>query len=139
MREKRINILIALPKKSQQVFGGSPVWHKGTFYKSRKRIARKLQNPRIASIHFHTLRHWKATMLYHQTKDILYVKEILGHKRIENTMKYINIERAIYAQLDDQKIHTKVARNVTEARKLIEEGWEYVHDMDGVRIYRKRK
>jgi hypothetical protein len=54
-------------------------------------------------------------------------------------MKYINIERAIYAELDDQKFHTKVARNVREARELIEEGWKYVHDMESVRIYRKRK
>ena len=62
---KLINMLDALSKKSQRVFGDSPVWHKATFYKSRKYIARKLQNPRILRIHFHTLRHWKATMLYY--------------------------------------------------------------------------
>jgi hypothetical protein len=95
--------------------------------------------PELLEVTFHSIRHWKGTTLYHRTKDILYVKEILGHKRIENTVKYINIERAIYAELDDQKFHTKVARNVREARELIEEGWKYVHDMESVRIYRKRK
>lgn len=95
--------------------------------------------PELLEVTFHSIRHWKGTTLYHETKDILYVKEFLGHKRIENTMKYINIERAIYAQHDDQKFYTEVARNVREARELIEEGWEYVHDKDGVSIYRKRK
>jgi len=28
-------------------------------------------------------------MLYHQTKDILYVKDFLGHKSIDNTMIYV--------------------------------------------------
>jgi integrase len=40
---KLINILNALPKKSQRVFGDSPVWHKGTFSKSRKRIAKNFR------------------------------------------------------------------------------------------------
>jgi len=48
-------------------------------------ITHKLQNPRILKITFHTLRHWKDTMEYNRTKDILYVKQVLGHKRIENT------------------------------------------------------
>jgi len=32
-----------------------------TFLKQRKRIAAKMGNPRLQQIHFHTLRHWKAT------------------------------------------------------------------------------
>jgi len=36
-------------------------------------------------IHFHTFRHWKATMEYHKTKAILHVMKVLGHKNINNT------------------------------------------------------
>jgi len=33
-------------------------------------------------------------MEYHKTKDILHVKRVLGHKRIENTMVYTHLVRA---------------------------------------------
>jgi len=36
-------------------------------------------------IHFHTFRHWKATMEYYKTKAILHVMKVLGHKNINNT------------------------------------------------------
>ncbi len=48
----------------------------------RKTLAQKLNNPRIKQISFHTLRHWKGTMEYHNTKDIMHVKYVLGHKNI---------------------------------------------------------
>jgi hypothetical protein len=48
----------------------------------KKHITEKLQNPRLLQITFRTLRHWKATMEYHKTKDILNVINLLGHKSI---------------------------------------------------------
>ena len=65
-------------------------------------MSQKLQNHRIMQIHFHTLRHWKATMLYHQTKDILYVKNFLGHKKIENTLLYIQLAEVIFKETTDE-------------------------------------
>ena len=52
------------------------------FYETRKSLSRKLQNPNFMKITFKTFRHWKATIEYHRTKDILYVKELLGHKQL---------------------------------------------------------
>ena len=52
------------------------------FERQRKRLAVRLQNPRLMQIHFHTLRHYKATSEYHKTKDILHVMQLLGHKNI---------------------------------------------------------
>lgn len=40
----------------------------------------------------HTLRHTFATYIYKQTKDILVVKEILGHETINATMIYLHID-----------------------------------------------
>lgn len=75
-------MLSALPKVSGKVFTVARASSIGTtFYASRKRLARKLQNSRLARISFHTFRHWKATTLYHRTRDILYVKQFLGHKK----------------------------------------------------------
>jgi integrase len=51
----------------------------------RKRIAQKVQNPRLTKIMFKTLRTWKGTMEYHRTKDVLYVMQMLGHKTSKTT------------------------------------------------------
>jgi len=41
-------------------------------------------------------------MLYHQTKDILYVKEFLGYKKIEDTLLYVQISEAIFKETTDE-------------------------------------
>ena len=136
---KLIGMLKQLPKRSEKVFGyHNPRCKKANFRTTRKRVAAHLQNPRILRITFHTFRHWKATMLYHQTKDILFVKEFLGHKRIDNTLRYIQLEKALFNAGNDE-FHVKVARTLDEACKLLETGFEYVTDMDGAKIFRKRK
>jgi len=136
---KLIDMLNALPKTSKRVFGDrSMLGRKATLYRSRKLIAKKLQNPRILRIHFHTRRHWKATILYHQTKDVIFVKNFLGHKRIENTLLYIQLAETIFKDTSSQFM-SRVAKTVKGARSLIEAGFEYVTDMDGVKIFRKRK
>jgi len=43
----------------------------------------------VVLLSLHTMKYWKAAMLYHQTKGFLFVKQFLGHKSIENTELYI--------------------------------------------------
>jgi len=100
----------------------------------RKVIANKLQNPRICLISFKSLRHFKATMEYHRTKDILYVKELLGHVSITSTLVYTHL-----VNFESDEWTCKVANNLEEAVKLVEAGFEYVTDMDSVKVFRKRK
>jgi len=138
---KLINMLNALPRKSLRVFGDGPINSiKSTFIKARRRLAFKLQNPRLLQIHFHTIRHWKATMEYHRTNDILHVKELLGHKKLDNVAIYVQIDKKLFADTDDSFI-CKVAHNVGEAVALVEAGFEYVTGEyeDGGKIFRKRK
>jgi len=135
-----LNMLAALKakSKSQRVFTPNLRALRRVFQRQRERLARKLQNPRLRLIHLHTFRHWKATMLYHQTKDILYVMNFLGHKSIKNTLIYIQLEEAIFKEESDEYI-CKVAKNLDEAKELIELGFEYVTEMEGVKLFRKRK
>lgn len=79
-------------------------------------------------------------MEYHKARDILHVKKLLGHKRINNTLKYIDLEAMIFQSVNVE-FHTSVATNVQEARALIEAGFEYVTGEynDGGKIFRKRK
>lgn len=75
-------------------------------------------------------------MEYHKTKDILHVMKMLGHKNINNTLRYTQL---IKTTEDD--FTSKVAKTMEEACALIELGYEYVTEFrdQGVKIFRKRK
>jgi len=136
---KLIGMLQALPKKTDKAFGTSTVQNRlSMLQQQRKRLALKLGNPRLNRITFHTLRHWKGTMEYHKTHDIWHVKQLLGHKSVTSTEIYINVEQAIFNE-DNQQFHVKAVSSVAEASKLLEVGFEYVMDMDGKKLLRKRK
>jgi integrase len=134
-----VGMLNALPKSSLRIFGDGPInSQKTTFLKARRRLASKLNNPRLLNISFHTFRHWKATTLYHQTKDPYYVKEFLGHKSIRSTEIYITIERTIFEPSSDN-YRVKVAKNPEEIKGLLEIGFEYVCEKNDLVFLRKRK
>jgi len=136
---KLLAMLNALPHTSLKVFGESSLNSmKATFGRARRRLAAKLQNPRLLQIHFHTLRHWRATMEYHKTRDFLHVKAFLGHKRGENTELYVQIEEKLFQETDDD-FTIQVAHNVEEAVKLGEIGFQPFDVIDGIHLYRKRK
>ena len=110
----------------------------GNFYrnfgKQRMRIAERLQNPRIRRISFKTLRHWKASTLYAKTKDILLVKETLGHRSISSIMKYTHL-----MPFKNDEYVSKAAKTLKEAQELVEAGFDYVTDVDSMKLFRKRK
>jgi len=133
------SILIAminkLPKKSEYLFrNGLLHYFRKNFMIQRKRVATSLQNPRINKITFHTLRHWGATMEYHKTKDILHVKEKLGHKSITSTLIYTHL-----VSFESKEYHVRTAKTIKEDEELLKAGFEYVTERDGVKIYKKRK
>jgi integrase len=137
LSSKLSSMLENLPKTSQKVFSNykSLKTLSLAFQKNRKRLAYKLGNPRLLRISFHTLRHWKATVEYHKTKDILHVMQMLGHRNIKNTLIYTQL---IQHDGDDEYV-CKVAKTVEQASELIEAGFDYVCEIDGVKLFRKRK
>jgi integrase len=104
------------------------------FSAQRRRVADRLQNPRIQNISFKTLRHFKATTLYARTRDILLVQNTLGHRDIRNTTKYTHL---VHFESDDYVC--KIAKTVDEAKALIEDGFDYVTDIEGMKLFKKRK
>jgi len=129
-----------LPKSdNEKIFRVAQHSLRCTYEALRKRTVTKLNNPRLKKISFHTFRHWKATMEYHKTKDIIHVKAVLGHKRIESTMVYINIESALFLATSDE-FTCKATTNDNEAKQLIESGFEYTMTTpNGLMLFRKRK
>jgi len=123
-------------KLNQKIFANwKPIDYGKYFRASRNRTAKKTGDSSIMTIRLYDLRHFFATMLYHRTKDILFVKQQLGHKNIETTLIYTQL-----LQFENQDNYTcKVAQNVKQDKELIEAGFEYVTERDGLKIFRKRK
>ncbi|MEM3578084.1 MAG: hypothetical protein QXX51_06505 [Candidatus Bathyarchaeia archaeon] len=60
--------------------------------------------------------------------------KVLGHRNIKNTLIYTQL---IPSNEDD--FICKAATTIEEAEQLIEAGFEYVCDIEGVKLFRKRK
>jgi len=104
------------------------------FMRIRNRLAKKLHEPELKKFRLYDLRHYFATMLYHRTKDILYVKEQLGHRRLENTLIYTHL-----IDFKSEEYVVRVAKTVKQACQLIEAGFEYVTEVEDAKLFRKRK
>ena len=128
-----------LPKKAERIFPMTMSSLRANFWLQRKQKARDFNNPRLLKLTFTSIRHWKATVEYHKTRDILHVKRLLGHKKLTSTMIYIDIERALFGAHQDDEFITRAARSVKGARALIEAGFAKADEIDGVHIYCKRK
>jgi integrase len=140
---KLVCMLNALPKKWTYIFRNPAIPRENSLHTfrrhyvdQRRKIARKIQNPRIESINFKSLRHWRASTLYFKTKDILLVKDALGHKSIASTMKYTHL----IDQLREEEYTVRSARTEAEAKPLIETGFQFVVTTpEGYMLFRKRK
>jgi integrase/predicted RNA-binding Zn-ribbon protein involved in translation (DUF1610 family) len=139
LSQKLIDMLNAMPRNDVKVFGSYTLNSlKAMLCRTRRRMATKLRNPRLLGIHFHTLRHWKATMEYHKTKDLLHVMAFLGHKKSDNTLLYVQLDQSLFSDTLDE-FTVKTAETPEEAAKLIEVGFQLADTIDGIHLYRKRK
>ena len=67
---------------------------------------------------------------------ILQAQARLGHKSIMNTMKYIRLGE-IYFKDAQTTFDCREASNVEQAKELIAKGYDYVTEIDGVKLFRK--
>lgn len=111
-----ITMLNSLPKRNEYTFANANLaGHRWRFDGQKRRLSEKPQNQRLLQIKFHTLRHWKATMECHKTKDTLRVKQLLGHKRIDSTLVYTQP-----VSFESDGYHFATAKTTEDTRKLVE-------------------
>ncbi|MFZ7138223.1 MAG: tyrosine-type recombinase/integrase [archaeon] len=123
-----IERLLSLPKnQSRLVFPKRSFNARRVAFRYRmKNLARLHDNPRFLEIHYHTFRHCKALREYHKTRDILHVKAVLGHRKIETTMIYVDLYKQIYGNDHRGEFITKIASNKKDRIILMNEGWTLV-------------
>jgi integrase len=97
-------------------------------------VAKKLGEQQLRQIRLYDLRHFAGSMAYYRTKDIIFTMRFLGHKNIKNTLRYIHL-----INFDKEEYVCKAAANVNDATALIEQGFEYVTEIDSIKLFRKRK
>ena len=119
---------------NDKLFKGNSENYGKHYRHTRNSLAKKLQDPTIQTIRLYDFRHYFATMTYHKTRDLLYTKQQMGHSQIKTTLIYTQL-----LNITDDEWTCKVAHNSTEDTQLIEAGFEYVTDRDGLKFYRKRK
>jgi hypothetical protein len=73
-------------------------------------------------------------MEYHKTKDLLFVKSVLGHKDLRTTLRYVQL----LGDLGNDEYACKASRTVDECSQLIEAGFEFVTELEGTKLFRKR-
>ncbi len=73
-------------------------------------------------------------MEYHKTKDLIHVMQILGLKSLRYVLIYMQL-----IDIPDEGYSCKTAKTIQEATQLIEGGFEYVTEMEGYKLFRKRK
>ncbi|OGD46870.1 hypothetical protein A3K79_03845 [Candidatus Bathyarchaeota archaeon RBG_13_46_16b] len=100
-----------------------------------KYLHKMQKNPRLLSIELRTFRHWGGTMIAHYTNgNVLTVKKLLGHKRIENTMKYIGL-----IHFKDDEFEVATATTVEEAKQVLSAGFDYVTEKSGIMLFKRPK
>jgi integrase len=100
----------------------------------RNSLAKKLNDTSFKNIRLYDFRHHYATNLYAKTRDILLVMNQMGHRQIKTTMIYTQL-----LNLNEDEWTCKTATNIKDATTLIEAGFEYVTEIDGTKLFKKRK
>src|SRR4030065_682518 len=77
--------------------------------------------PQQIHIPLRNLRHYFATRTYDRTKDILLVKQLLGHKKLETTMFYTQL----ITFTEDEEYTTKATTDSKEAQSLLDHNFTY--------------
>jgi integrase len=133
---KFVAMLNMLPKTSDRIFPTSYASMAQLMRGLRKKTARKLQNPRILKITFKSYRHFGGSWLAHYTQgNVLTVKKMLRHKRVENAMKYIHM--LDFQDTEDYEVAT--ATTIEEIKQLASAGFQKFEEANGVHVYRRPK
>jgi len=107
--------------------------------KYRKRASQKLCKPELLKIQLRNLRNYSGERFYKSLpiRDPIAVMRHLRHKKLETTMHYI---RAIVLDYEeDEQFISRTSKTIEEDARLIENGFQYVTERNGLKLFKKRK
>ena len=120
---------------NDQLFKGQDADYYGKQYRAmRNRLALKLKDPSIRTIRLYDFRHYFCTRKLYDINNPYTVMVLMGHKKLETTMKYMHL-----MNLDDDEWSVVGATTAKEATNLLEHGFTYQTTIEGIQLFRKRK
>jgi integrase len=136
---KLIAMLNALPHEGSRYFlySYSTLW--SCYDKVRKRAAEVHKNPVLLQVELRSFRHWAGTMLAILTNgNVTIVQGLLGHKRVENTMKYIDLAKVRSKGVNDE-CDVATANSPEEMKQVLGAGFQFIAEKFGVMWFTRPK
>lgn len=132
--EETIAMISALPRKyGENIFNPNSSAARNNLVCLRRKLADTQKNPRFNQIHLHTFRHYFARKKLLETNNQPYVQYLLGHKCSSSTDRYTRFKNFPI----EGKYNSAIALTTEEAKRLVEDGWQYVCDFDHHPLFRK--
>jgi hypothetical protein len=122
-------------KPNQPLFNCTPKTYSCHFITFKHTLAQKLQDPTILAIRLYDLRHAYVTKQLRRTQNAEIVRQIVGHKRLDTTQKYLHL-------LADQSGEWIVETTTDQKRvdELLKQDFTYVLTTpDGYMKFKKAK
>lgn len=137
LKTKSLELLkIVIKKKNltarSHIYNGTSDNLANNYRHYRNRIADEYDMPELKQIQLYDFRRFKASKTYHLTNNLLLVKQLLGHKHVEQTEHYIS--------LFDEKSITwipVIARTQAEIEQAIKDDCILVCQTDGITYFKK--
>jgi site-specific recombinase XerD len=107
-------------KNNYLLFGGLAKSYGESYRRFRNRLAKKLNEPSIATIRLYDLRHAWITKTLMRINNVEIVRQLVGHKRLNTTQKYIHL-----LATDSQEFDVQGAETKEQAFKLLSAGYTY--------------
>ena len=93
-----------------------------------------MNDPIIKSIRLYDFRHHFCTKTLRDSGDAFFTMNQMGHEKLTTTQLYMHL-----VNLDSDEWTCRAATTKEEAISLIEGGFQYVTDIDNVKLFKKRK
>jgi integrase/recombinase XerD len=119
---------------NDRLFNGTSGNYSYSYREMRNRLADKLQDPTIKTIRLYDFRHYFCTKTLRDSGDAYFTMNQMGHKKLTTTQLYMHL-----VNLESDEWTCRAATTKEEAMSLIEGGFQFVTEMEGVKLFKKRK
>ena len=119
---------------NEKIFKGTSDDYGKHYRAMRNKLAKDQNDPSIHNIRLYDFRHYFCSKQLADTKDPYFVMIQMGHKKLETTQTYMHL-----MMLNDDEWTCKAASTLEELTQLVEAGFQYVTDINGLKIFKKRK
>jgi len=119
---------------NDRLFNGTSSNYGSSYREMRNRLSDKLHDPTIRTIRLYDFRHYFCTKTLRDSGDAFFTMNQMGHKKLITTQLYMHL-----VNLESDEWTCRAASTKEEAMSLIESGFQYVTDIEGAKLFRKRK